>query len=415
MAADWRTATVGEVASQRSEKVLPARSDSVPYVALENIASSTGQLCGVGRSGNALSHKTPFGAGDTLFGKLRPYLRKVARPAFGGVCSTDIIAIAAKNGTDPGYLYHLLGSSAVYRHVMGDVTGTKMPRTSWQRLASFEFLCPPLREQRAIATILNALDKTIEHTDEVIAAAEQFWQALLARLLAVELKTQSGTISRTTAQAAQRSWTEAALGEVASFVNGKHFRPDDWSAAGLPIVRIQNLTDPDAAFNFFAGSVEERYLVRPGDLLVSWSASIDAFIWTRGEAVLNQHIFRVTERPDRVDRRYLFFALKALMGELRSRVHGTTMRHITKAPFESTRLRLPPLSEQRAIADVMESVGRLRSMNAQHLSDARRLKASLTDGLLRGQIRVRSTVSESRITTGPAIRASGSSAETPAE
>ena len=77
------------------------------------------------------------------------------------------------------------------------------------------------------------------------------------------------------------------LGCVAKFVNGRAFKPDDWSSNGLPIIRIQNLTDPAARLNRFNGPFDNRHAVKNGDILVSWSATLDVFKWHGGEAILN--------------------------------------------------------------------------------------------------------------------------------
>lgn len=149
-------------------------------------------------------------------------------------------------------------------------------------------------------------------------------------------------------------WHWQKLGQVATFINGRAFKPDDWTASGLPIVRIQNLTTPSAPFNYFDQDVEPRHRIDDGDLLVSWSASLDAFVWTRGPAVLNQHIFKVIEQPALVHRRYLYHAIRGAMARIRSQVHGATMQHITKGAFEATPILLAPLPEQRRIATILD-------------------------------------------------------------
>jgi type I restriction enzyme S subunit len=146
------------------------------------------------------------------------------------------------------------------------------------------------------------------------------------------------------------SWPVARLGDIARFQNGRAFKPSEWSAVGLPIIRIENLTDASAQFHWFEGLVDERHLVRDGDLLVSWSASLDAFIWNRGLGVLNQHIFKVAEDASLLDRSYFFHALRHSMTAIRAQVHGATMQHITKPAFEAVTIPLPPLDEQRRIA-----------------------------------------------------------------
>ena len=91
-------------------------------------------------------------------------------------------------------------------------------------------------------------------------------------------------------------WVPARINDTGLYINGLAFKPTDWKQSGLPIIRIQNLTDPSKEFNFAKGDFPDEVLVRNGDLLVSWSATLEAFKWDRGEGVLNQHIFRVIPR-----------------------------------------------------------------------------------------------------------------------
>jgi type I restriction enzyme S subunit len=159
-------------------------------------------------------------------------------------------------------------------------------------------------------------------------------------------------VSGLNGEIARDSWRTYSLGELATFINGRAFKPAEWGTTGLPIVRIQNLTSADAEANYFDGDLAAKHRIDDGDLLVSWSASLDTFLWERGPAALNQHIFKVEENRDLVDRRFLYYALRAVMGTIRSQIHGSTMQHITKPKFESTVVRVPAcLAEQRSVAD----------------------------------------------------------------
>lgn len=147
-----------------------------------------------------------------------------------------------------------------------------------------------------------------------------------------------------------KGWPRVSLGDVAEYINGRAFKPEEWSKSGLPIIRIKNLTDRSAPFDYFAGDTAPGHRVDSGDLLVSWSASLDAFIWDRGPAVVNQHIFKVVEDVSRIIKPYLYFALRSAMAEIDMMVHGATMKHVTKPVFEAFKISLPPLTEQERIA-----------------------------------------------------------------
>jgi type I restriction enzyme S subunit len=175
-------------------------------------------------------------------------------------------------------------------------------------------------------------------------------------------------------------WKWARFGDVAEYINGKAFKPEEWDTCGTPIIRIQNLNTPTAAHNYYSGDVEDKYQVCDGDLLISWSASLDAFIWDRGPAILNQHIFKVVERADVIRRDYLYYAAREAMTEIRSQVHGATMQHITKPEFENIRIPLPSLPEQKRIAAILTeqlaAVDRARAAAEAQLQAAKQLPAA---------------------------------------
>ena len=156
------------------------------------------------------------------------------------------------------------------------------------------------------------------------------------------------------------NWGWVAVGDAMDMVNGKAFKPEDWSPEGTPIIRIQNLNSEAAAFNHCKKIVEPRFHVKTGDFLISWSGtpgtSFGAFIWNRGFAYLNQHIFRCELADSVFVKAFLRLAVNARLDEMISHAQGAVgLRHITKGKLESIRLPLPPLAEQeRIVAKVDE-------------------------------------------------------------
>jgi type I restriction enzyme S subunit len=153
-----------------------------------------------------------------------------------------------------------------------------------------------------------------------------------------------------------KGWTIAELKDVGTYINGRAFKPNEWQKEGLPIVRIQNLNNPDAPFNYSQVEHEAKYKINNGDLLVAWSASLGVYIWSRGDAWLNQHIFRVEVNTELVTKETLYFLLKQAIGELYLKSHGTGMVHVTKPVFESHTVPLPPLNEQHRIVAKLEKL-----------------------------------------------------------
>ena len=150
------------------------------------------------------------------------------------------------------------------------------------------------------------------------------------------------------------NWGWVAVGDAMEMVNGKAFKPEDWSSEGRPIIRIQNLNNEAAAFNYCQKTVEPRFHVDTGDFLISWSGtpgtSFGAFIWNRGSAYLNQHIFRCELVENVFVKAFLRLAVNARLDEMISHAQGAVgLRHITKGKLEGIRLPLPPLAEQKRI------------------------------------------------------------------
>lgn len=147
-------------------------------------------------------------------------------------------------------------------------------------------------------------------------------------------------------------WEWATLGEVAGYLNGRGFKKSEWSKQGRPIIRIQNLTGSGSEYNYYNGELEDRHVVRRGDLLVAWAATLGVHVWDKEhEGALNQHIFKVVPW---IDKNYLRYALEHALVELREKTHGSGMVHITKSKFEKTSIPVPPLDEQRRIVDALD-------------------------------------------------------------
>ena len=131
------------------------------------------------------------------------------------------------------------------------------------------------------------------------------------------------------------------FGSVCSLQNGRAFKPEEWSASGTPIVRIQNLNDESKPFNYCDFEVEKRFHVDSGDLLFSWSGtpgtSFGAFFWNRGKGFLNQHIFRVDIDERHIDKNYLRYAINSKLDLIIDQAHGG----VGLKPVSYTHLTLP--------------------------------------------------------------------------
>jgi len=179
MSTDWKKIKFGDCAEKVSSAVQPDKIDpAVPYIGLEHIIENGLQISGHSVAAEATSTKTRFSQGDILFGKLRPYFRKVVRPNFDGICSTDIWAIKAKKGIDQRFLFYRMASQEFIDKSMGASTGTRMPRADWGYLSTWEIPIPPICQQRKIASILGAFDDKIAVNQRINATLEAMARAL---------------------------------------------------------------------------------------------------------------------------------------------------------------------------------------------------------------------------------------------
>ena len=165
-------------------------------------------------------------------------------------------------------------------------------------------------------------------------------------------------------------WAMATVGELADYVNGRAFKPTEWKDSGKPIIRIQNLNNAEAKYNFSPVSHEDKYLVKNADLLFAWSASLGAHIWHGGDAWLNQHIFLVLPKSS-TTKLFVFYLLEKITAELYAKAHGSGMVHVTKGKFESTKIALPPLPEQHRIVAKIEELFSGLDKGIENLKTAR--------------------------------------------
>lgn len=175
----------------------------------------------------------------------------------------------------------------------------------------------------------------------------------------------------------RKGWEYKKLGEVATYINGYAFKPDQWKESGTPIVRIQNLNNENTPYNYYDGEVPDKVKIQNGDLLISWSASLGAYIWHGGNAFLNQHIFKVAFDKTDIDKFFLKYAVTSKLAAMAEQVHGATMKHIVKKDFDNTQIPYPPLSTQLAIVSELDKINELIRLKKEQLKDFDNLAQSL--------------------------------------
>ncbi len=154
--------------------------DDWPCVELESLGQGNGKILQTFRAKELQSIKTKFKAGDVLFGKLRPYLRKYAQPKFDGVCTSEIWVIRANDLLDK-FLYFLVQSNRFYQFA-NIQSGSKMPRSDWKIVSCTVFSIPSLSEQKKISDFLSSLDTKIALVATELEHCQTFKKGLMQQM-----------------------------------------------------------------------------------------------------------------------------------------------------------------------------------------------------------------------------------------
>jgi type I restriction enzyme S subunit len=199
---------------------------------------------------------------------------------------------------------------------------------------------PAFNKQRAIAAYL---DRETARIDALITKKQRMIELLKERRIAMVdsiILSATGYIR--------------PIAALATYINGWPFKPSDFSASGIPVVRITQLTRSSDEQDYFDGLLPERVTLRDGDLVFSWSGSLEVRRWDRGHAYLNQHLFRVLPK-DGVDVNWLTHALDCASRLFAEHMHGSTMTHITQPMMKMVRIPVPEVSVQTRIAAELNS------------------------------------------------------------
>ena len=157
------------------------------------------------------------------------------------------------------------------------------------------------------------------------------------------------------------------LGDIATYINGYAFKPEDRGKVGVPIIRIQDLTGNSYDLGFYDGEYPKKIEINNGDVLISWSASLGVYVWNGGKALLNQHIFKVVFDKVDIDKNYFVYAVKQKLVEMGMKTHGATMKHIVKKDFDTTLIPYLSLKEQVEVATKLNKVSKIIEIRKKEL------------------------------------------------
>ena len=393
----WEHKAFGEVVKLSKSKYDPKKStDCFPCIELEHIVQETGQLTGNVPASNLGSTKNKFKAGDVIFGKLRPYLRKFAQPNFDGVCSSEIWVFSPTKKIINPYLFQLVQTNQFISEA-NKSAGSKMPRADWGVVSEMIFPLPPLPEQRKIAKILSTWDKAISTTERLIDNSKQQKKALMQQLL-----TGKKRLLDDSGKPFEGEWEEVVLRDLCNKVIDNRGKTPPLSKIGLPLVEINSIVNskypklskvtkfvsPETFKTWFRNGHPER-----GDILVATvgSAGISALVnLDEGFGSIAQNLIAI--RPNsKADSSFLYYLMNTphYFSLVRAVVMGAVQPSLKVPHLLSFKMKIPSISEQQKIASVLSNADKEIELLERQLADLKQEKKALMQQLLTGKRRVK--------------------------
>lgn len=311
----------------------------------------------------------------------------------GAIVSNEYSVLNGNSEIDLSFLNYLAHSVFFQQTCFHSSIGVHIEKMIFKldRWLKFEFDLPPLAEQKKIAEILTTWDRAIEVAKAQLDSARTQKRALMQQLLTGRRRFPEFEGREAEKMAFPEGWQSVRLAEMCDLINGRGFKPHEWSTSGYPIIRIQNLNgSPD--FNHYDGEFNPKILVRDGELLFAWSGSrgtsFGPHIWRGPEAVLNYHTWRVVPKPI-TSREFLLHYLRHVTAEIEATAHGASaLVHTQKDTMESRRCFIPPFGEQQKIAAILSDCDREVAVANSNVVKLRTEKKALMQQLLTGKRRV---------------------------
>ena len=353
--ANWRWTRLGEVCQQdrRIVESTSSHASMLPYLGLEDIESQTGKVSqrkfeGIGNGG--ISTTFAFDTRHVLYGKLRPYLNKVALPNFEGRCTTELIPLLPQEELDRHYLAWLLRRNETVDAAMREKTGSRMPRANMDIILSLVVPIPPLPEQKRIAAILNdqiaAVDRAHAAAEAQLEAAQNLFTAYLRQVIPDH------------GQSLPPGWRWARLGEVCNVVTGGTPARSEsrYFGGDIPWIKPEDL---DISVYVYSSAeflskdgVNVARLLPKDSVLVSCIGNIGKIAIAGVPLTTNQQINSLIPKEG-VEPLYLYYCCKYFQPIFKKESSTALLSILNKSSFSNISIPLPPLSEQKRIATIL--------------------------------------------------------------
>jgi type I restriction enzyme, S subunit len=389
----WKIVTLVEVANIERSGVQPEQiKDGTIYVGLEHIERG-GRFIGLKPvdAGELASSKFQFTEQHILYGKLRPYLAKIACPEFSGICSTDILPILPRSNVDRKFLFHFLRQPKMVDYANSRAVGVNLPRLSPSVLANFEIPIPPLEEQKRIAEVLDRAEELRSKRREAIAQLDSLTQAIFIEMFGDPAFN-------------PQKWRRVQLVDLCNSANdikcgpfGTQLGKDEYTTEGVPLWGIKNV---NALFKiqtreFLEARTAKRlmhYSIEPGDIVMTRKGTVGncaVYPDSYPLGIMHSDLLRLRVSLQKCNSMFLSHQLhysRDVELQLALISGGAIMPGINVTKLKSLEVLVPPMSLQSEFAHRVEAVEKLKAAHRASLSELDALFASLQHRAFRGEL-----------------------------
>ena len=304
---------------------------------------------------------------------------------------------------DKIFLKYLLSTTTVRTQMEYRASGTKQRNISPKDIYDIEVYIPELVIQKYIGRILYNLDKKIQINNQINQELEAMAKTLYDYwFVQFDFPDQNGKPYKSSGgkmvynQELKRQipegWGVDSLWNIANFYNGlamQKYRPDTNEDDYLPVIKIREM------MNGFSKDTEKARLdipieavVERGDILFSWSATLEVIIWGKERGALNQHIFKVTS--DTYPKSFIYFELKSYLKVFKAiaELRKTTMGHITQDHLKQAKIVVPPIEIISKLDAKLQPIMLKQQILENQNQELTQLRDWLLPMLMNGQVKV---------------------------
>lgn len=406
---NWKTFKLRDIADVQNGYAFKASElvgSGIPVIKIKNIISPNVSIEDVSYfNGNITSNLEKFIAkkGDFLISMTGSTVNVMSSAVgkMGRYRINDVSLINQRVGkifiTNPEiisfeYLCQYLNRYEIHYNLALNATGSaNQANISPAQIKDINILLPSLKEQQSIASILSTIDDKIENNLAINKTLEEMAMALYKHWFVDFGPFQDGEFIESELGLIPKGWEVKSVYDIATYVNGAAFKPSELLDDGKYVIKISELNGGITKNTGKSNKqVKPEQIINDGSVLFSWSATLDIFLWDKGEALLNQHIFNVL--PNKVlSKEILYFLLKNIIAYFKAIAadRATTMGHIKITHLKETLIAIPNKIIQIEINDRLKPIFDHILENLTENQSLTQLRDTLLPQLISGEVRLK--------------------------